>query len=337
MAALSESRQGGDGAARATIVIAAFNAEATLERAFMSAIEQSVPVETIVVDDASLDGTATLADRLSRGVPGARVLRQPQNAGPAAARNRAIDASSAPWIAVLDADDHMAPDRIARLLDEAEREGIDLLADDLYRVREDRLHATEDRLWSRQDFGHIDVSLAEFVTANLHGARGQRGEMGFIKPLMRRQFLQEHGLRYDEGMRLGEDYFLYAQALAAGARLRLVDPKGYFAVQRSGSLSAAHRTEDLGALLAADQALLQHPKIARAARLALRRHSMQTRKEWAWRRLIDAVKARDLPAMAAMWREPPAVFASLAGKLGEQAWLRGCHRLGFGAGPRRQG
>lgn len=319
------------GPARASIVVAAYNAETTLERALRSAMAQTVPVEILVVDDASVDRTADLAEELCAGVECARVLRQDRNAGPAAARNRAIDVATAEWITALDADDHMAPDRIERLILEATAADLDFIADDLYRVEEDAPNATDNRLWSVEDFGGFDLTLAEFVTANEHGARGRRGELGFVKPLIKRQFLQQHGLRYRSSLRLAEDYVLYAEALLAGARFRVVDPRGYFAVYRSGSLSGRHETRDLGEMVEVDRELLRHPSLRPEGRAALRRHCRAAHKEWAWRRLIDAVHARDLRSIATLGLEPPAVSASLAGKLVEQAWLRGRRRLGMGS------
>ncbi|SDF18286.1 glycosyltransferase family 2 protein [Limimaricola pyoseonensis] len=312
-------------APRAAIVIAAYNAEATIGRAVGSALAQTLPVEVVVVDDGSTD--ATVAAARAAGGDRVQVLRQPRNAGPAAARNRAIEASRADWIAVLDADDHMAPDRIARLLEEAERDRLDFLADDIYRVEQAQPEATGNRLWSREDFGRLELSFCDFVAGNRHNRFGRRGELGFVKPLMRRGFLDAIGLRYDPDLRLGEDYLLYATALAAGARFRLVDPRGYFAVARPGSLSARHSTRDLGAILAADMALARRPGLGRAERSVLRRHAGDIRKEWAWRRLIDAVRARDAAAIARLGREPPAVLWSLAGKLAEQARLRSARRL----------
>lgn len=318
-------------APQASLVIAAYNAETTLERALRAALAQTVPVEIIVVDDASTDGTAALAERLCAGRPHTQVLRQSQNAGPAAARNRAIAASSAPWIAVLDADDHMAPDRIERLVAEAEEAGLDCLADDIYKVTEAAPAATDKRLWSAQDFGQTDISLAFFIAANTHGSRGERGELGFIKPVMRRAFLEQHQLRYGEALRLAEDYILYVRLLAAGAAFRLVDPRGYFAVHRANSLSGQHSTADLGALVQADRHLLADLDLNRDARAALGRHCRAVHKEWAWRRMIDAVRGRDLRSIAALVLEPPAVSLSVLGKLLEQLWLRSRRRLAFRA------
>ena len=64
--------------------------------------------------------------------------------------------------------------------------------------------------------------------------------MGFLKPIIKREFLQSHALRYDETLRLGEDYALYTQALIAGARFCVVGARGYVAIQRGTSISARH-------------------------------------------------------------------------------------------------
>ena len=78
-----------------------------LEAAIASVRAQTrAAAELIVVDDGSTDASAALAERL-----GVRCLRQ-QNRGPAAARNRGVDASSAELIAFLDADDLFLADKL---------------------------------------------------------------------------------------------------------------------------------------------------------------------------------------------------------------------------------
>jgi len=85
-----------------SVVIATRNRELLVKQAIDSVLAQSEKVrEVIVVDDGSMDGTraqlAAYGDRI-------RVFHQ-ENEGASAARNRAIRAAQATWIAFLDDDD----------------------------------------------------------------------------------------------------------------------------------------------------------------------------------------------------------------------------------------
>ena len=96
-----------------TCVVPAFNAEMYLEEA-LSSIEAQThrPLEIVLVDDGSMDGTADLAERHASLV---RVVRQ-TTAGPAAARNRGIRESRGEFVAFLDPDDLWEPGKLARQL-----------------------------------------------------------------------------------------------------------------------------------------------------------------------------------------------------------------------------
>lgn len=97
-------------AALVSIVIPAFNAEAYLAQAIQSALGQNYPtLEVIVVDDGSTDGTAEVIERFGERV---RSLRQ-ANAGLAAARNAGAALAQGAYLAFLDADDILHPDKLA--------------------------------------------------------------------------------------------------------------------------------------------------------------------------------------------------------------------------------
>ncbi|WP_082016278.1 glycosyltransferase family 2 protein [Aureimonas altamirensis] len=272
---------------KVAVIIAAMNASATITRAIISALADQNVAEVIVVDDASSDDTAAVARAADDGSNRLTVLVQPVNAGPAAARNRAVDASSSPLIAVLDADDFLLPGRFDALLAEDEW---DFAADDILFVPADRALDPLPTITADKRPAST-LGAAGFIDGNISRRGRSRGEIGFLKPVMRRSFLEAHGLRYREQLRLGEDYEFYVRALLAGARYKVVHHCGYAAVVRADSLSGRHRTEDLRLLWQADLALLALPMDA-DVRGALERHAGHIRKRYELRRFLDE-KATD--------------------------------------------
>jgi GT2 family glycosyltransferase len=94
------------------VVIPAYNRAGQISRCLASVWAQRPlrPREVIVVDDHSTDETAAVAASL-----GARVIRHPENRGPAEARNTALAATDCEWLAFLDSDDEWLPDHLAYL------------------------------------------------------------------------------------------------------------------------------------------------------------------------------------------------------------------------------
>lgn len=95
-----------------SVVIPCFNAVRTLKRALDSVrLQDCGPIETIVVDDGSSDGTAAiLARQEERGV---RVIRSTGRQGASHARNIGIAAARGTFIAFLDADDEWLPGKLS--------------------------------------------------------------------------------------------------------------------------------------------------------------------------------------------------------------------------------
>ena len=83
-------------------IVPVYNGEKYLGEAIESILKQSYgPIELIIADDGSTDGTGSIAARYSKQV---RYLRQ-LNAGPAAARNLGMSAAEGEFVGFLDADD----------------------------------------------------------------------------------------------------------------------------------------------------------------------------------------------------------------------------------------
>jgi GT2 family glycosyltransferase len=103
-----------------TIVIPCFDQGSYLEDALTSVFEQTFPYfEVIVVDDGSQDPeTIDILDRLDW--PRTRMVRQ-ENRGPSAARNTGMVLARAPLLVPLDADDELATDFLAELINALDR------------------------------------------------------------------------------------------------------------------------------------------------------------------------------------------------------------------------
>jgi glycosyltransferase involved in cell wall biosynthesis len=90
-------------------MIGAYNAAPYLGEAIESVLAQDYePVELIVVDDGSTDGTAEVA----RSFADVTVVSQ-ENGGNGAARNRAVENASGDLYAFLDADDRFTPGKLS--------------------------------------------------------------------------------------------------------------------------------------------------------------------------------------------------------------------------------
>ena len=294
-----------------TVVIPSYNSSATIEAAVRSALLQTEPVSVIVVDDGSKDDTVEKVQALAKDTSRLSVLVQSRNQGPSAARNRAIGAAGTSWIAILDGDDYMHPDRIRRMLEVALTEDLDIVADDLIRISAEPDPKTGTRLWSDTPIGLIHVDLARFARENIDKYTGSRRELGYLKPLMRRSFLIDQKISYNETMRLAEDYDLYMRALLSGARFGLIDPCGYYSIDYPNSLSKEYASTDLRKVLDRDIELLRQPELTPVERRAVREHKTLAYKHWAWMHLIEMVRDRNLLGAARSLIAPPAVFGAL--------------------------
>jgi succinoglycan biosynthesis protein ExoU len=309
------------------VLIAVWNDAGTIERAVRSALSDAYVNNVIVIDDASTDQTASVVASLQAEAAGRLIFRRlEKNGGPAIARNRGLDASTAPWVAILDGDDYFLPNRMNALLDASD--GADFVADDQLQIKEDG-GDTEFLI------GHsatMTIDLATFVTENLSKGPRLRKEYGFLKPIMRRSFLDSHQLRYDELLRLGEDFALYSRALAVGAVFKVVPDRTYASVVRSGSISGHHSKADLERLRDSSRSLGRLPGLSDREKALLRMHFEAIDARIQWLNLIDAVKCRSPTAFLRPFFVRWTTSVHLAGLLWEQLVLRSRKSLGLASG-----
>ncbi|MGU3537484.1 glycosyltransferase family 2 protein [Methylobacterium sp. A54F] len=279
-----------------SFLMAARNAAPVIGAALRSALDQRrVRVEVVVVDDASTDDTAAVVARLAEADPRVRLVRHEAARGPAAARNAAIRAARGRWLAVLDADDIVLPDRARMLLDLAEATGVDCVADNVVPFTGTFDPAGAPLMPRGREPYLFEVGMAAYLDSNVLLRAGF--PLGYLKPMIRAGRVRDLGLRYDEDVRIGEDFLFCLAALAQGVRY-LVTSEGAYGYRRSAS-SLSHR------LAEADVARLAAGYDRLEARFGLdadprtRAASQRYRSGLATARIVTGVVAR---AQAGQWR-----------------------------------
>ncbi|MEQ1408905.1 glycosyltransferase family 2 protein [Neorhizobium sp. Rsf11] len=269
-----------------SFVIAAYNAEDTIERAIASALAQiGVTMEVIVIDDCSTDGTrervrALADDRV-------RLIVQERNGGPAVARNAGLLVARGRWIAILDADDTVYPARLLMMLERAEAAEAQIVVDNIDVIPIEG--GKPQTMFPREELTRRPLmTLADFIGSNV--IFRSTFNFGYMKPVYERDFLERHGLLFDETLRIGEDYLLLASALASGGECAIMPDVGYVYHLRQGSISRVLEQHHLDAMLASDRAFLSRYTLDEKAMAAQRRRTRSLVEAGAFLTLVEDIK-----------------------------------------------
>ncbi|MGB3536641.1 MAG: glycosyltransferase family 2 protein [Mesorhizobium sp.] len=287
-----------------SFVIAAYNAETSIARAIESALAQrDVSVEVIVADDCSSDRTLDIARSFTPEQ--VRVVALERNRGPGGARNAGLALATGRWVAVLDSDDTMRPDRLKRMIERAEAAKAEIAVDNLEVVK-DITGARQPMFPAELLESRPELGLADFIAANIMFE--ETFSFGYMKPVFERAFLERLGLRYDEALRIGEDYILLASALASGGRCVIEPNVGYAYHIRDGSISRVLELHHVKAMLRADATFLCEHRLGAEAKAAQTRRTRSLKQAASFLLLVQHLKAgAPLKAVGAALRDPAAL------------------------------
>jgi len=304
-----------------SVIMANYNGAAHLTDAIRSIQGQSLrDLEIIVSDDASSDESARIVTELMAEDPRIRLVRDERNGGPAAARNRALPLAKGEWIAVMDSDDLMHPDRLTTLVEVARRDNADMVADNLVEFDTSGSKPPRPLLSGRWACKPFWVEICRYIQLNHLYGRGPA--LGYLKPLFRKTILTGPTAYYDETLRIAEDYNLVLRLLYAGRQMRVYPLPLYFYRKHSASISHRLNESALEALKATDVRFLG--KISRENQPvaeAVKRRMKSVETALAFEKLLSALKSRNWPAAIGIALAKPRAAALLRLPLGVR--LRG--------------
>jgi succinoglycan biosynthesis protein ExoO len=291
-----------------SILMANHNGGAYLEEAVRSVQQQTLEDWRLhIVDDGSSDDSLRIASALAADDERIAVLASPDNRGPAAARNRALDMATGDWLAIVDSDDVLEPSRLDRLIAVGEETGAEIIADNLQAF--DAAHPEGGPLvrgrWARPRW----ITLHDWVDCSrLYTGKP---DLGFLKPLIRNDALRRTRVRYDERLRIGEDFDLIARLLAAGLSFWF-DPSPLYRYRRhAGSVSWRSRVSDIQALIQAHDDLIVSTSAMEQAPEPLRRRRRSLVSMLAYEEVIACLKAADPRTACMRAMQHPAIWPLL--------------------------
>lgn len=304
-----------------SVIIPTYNSEQYIAKALKSVFNQSYRnLEVILIDDASTDSTVRIArsfhdQRL-------RIVSNEQNRGVSYGRNLGIAQAQGKWIALLDSDDWYATERLAKLVAVGESQEADLIADDLFLINDG---ASEHWSTLREECPLLELSsialidAVKFATSDRLApiSAKQTWSLGYTKPLMRREFLRQHQICYDEKLKVGEDFSLYLECLRQQARFYLLEQPYYYYRTREISLSTRKPTEYLGESCAITQSFIEretHTSGESPLLKTLLENLAIFQKRLAFYRLLDSLKKQKLQQVISQIISHPHVINTLGQK-----------------------
>ncbi len=111
-----------------SVIMAAYNAEKTIEQAIMSVLTQSYKnLELLVVDDCSSDHTVSIVECIAKKDVRVKLVQNPKNSGVSYTRKQGLEKSAGSWIAILDSDDVWDPEKLEKQIELQKEKNADLL------------------------------------------------------------------------------------------------------------------------------------------------------------------------------------------------------------------
>ena len=300
---------------KVSVITPAYKAARYIGQAIESVQAQTLTDwEMIIVDDASPDETAEVVKRYLDD-PRIKLIRSERNRGECGARNLALEAAQGEWIAVLDADDWFAPERLERLWRFAQEKGATVVADLQLQIDD-----------KGQTYGMVfSPYLSPPAQPTYYSTQEYLYHHIPMKPFASHEHILLHRLKYPEGVVLGGDFIFQVQLVLHASGMWLLPEPTYLYRVHPASMFSMHgydisKVNRMFDVLANLEEIRSDPALIRCVEMARKRLSLSIRYknfvrsirsgQWrtAWRYLSTDVAAMFIK------RIPGVVYKSLWGR-----------------------
>ena len=228
-----ESRRHGDVAPTVSVVVPAYNAQASVRRCLECLQAQTLQgLQVVFVDDGSTDGTAREARDILEASDLAYVFLSRENTGPSAARNDGIDRAEGEYLAFMDVDDCADSSMYEKLYRNACENGSDMVICGRHNVDAETGEVLK-----------IQVPLFDRLDGGLSDCPEIAKRTGIFlwDKILRRSIVEEHHLRLDPTLHHAEDYLflsLFREYMQLVTAVR--EPLYFYTRSESGTISTSN-------------------------------------------------------------------------------------------------
>ncbi|MBR1584882.1 MAG: glycosyltransferase family 2 protein [Clostridia bacterium] len=211
-----------------SVIMPVYNAEKTLAHSAESVLQQSYgEIELILINDGSRDSSLSLCRAIAAGDGRVRVIDQ-TNAGPAAARNKGLDAARGEFIMFADSDDFFTPDAFRTMIAAVAESDLAIAHYyfDLGNVSSPRGLLKGDRRLTEDEFLK---ELMQRPGSFYFSARWNK--------IYRAELIQSQNIRFDPFLDWGEDFAFNMHYNHGVKAVALVEAPVYHYVKTPGSTS----------------------------------------------------------------------------------------------------
>lgn len=209
-----------------SVIVPVYGVEKYIERCAESLFSQSLneDVEFIFIDDASTDKSWDILEQVILAHPErssqVKLIRHSENRGLPAARNTGLDWATGDYIIHIDGDDFVEHDMLVEMLAKATAENADIVWTDIILN-----YDTYERYLSQPNYNNVNGALRGILLGKM--------KYNVWNKLIRRDLYQNHGIRFPEGLGMGEDMTIIK--LFCNARRVAYIPKAYYHYVKSNT------------------------------------------------------------------------------------------------------